>query len=440
MPIFDRPTLTRILGSIQAGNLVVLCGAGLSMAPPSNLMSAVRVAEVCYNKWLPTEVLPEALRNDIDIAGHFHAHGTLRSVFISALVPWDDLVGEPNEGHAAVADFLICGAAHAALSGNFDGLIEQWSNRRRVAMRGALDGIEAVQFTRTHPLLKFHGCFHRERNNTLWTHAQLQERLIRDRVRSSSEWMRLNLPAKDLLVVGFWTDWGYLNDVLADAIAVQGFGFVTVIDPAPTADLQRKAPVLWNKLSGETVSFMHIQTSGAEALAELRTEFSKSWARGFFVLAAPFIEAAGGTYNPATVDLANWSCDELYSLRLDAEGTPYGKAAERIAPAPESASAAYAHFLLSYAGATRSGSFYQHQRNTIRVVHGGGQNLETVRERYNEPPSVDPADIVVCAGAERLGMPATIISAGQGASIVRPSRGSGSLWLTLPEARLELGI
>ena len=73
-------------------------------------MSAVRVARACYNKWLPTEVLPAALRDDIDgLAGHFHAQGTLKSVFISALVPWDDLVGEPNKGHAAVADLLICG-------------------------------------------------------------------------------------------------------------------------------------------------------------------------------------------------------------------------------------------------------------------------------------------------------------------------------------------
>jgi hypothetical protein len=31
MPIFDRPTCTRLLGSIEAGHLVILCGAGLSI-------------------------------------------------------------------------------------------------------------------------------------------------------------------------------------------------------------------------------------------------------------------------------------------------------------------------------------------------------------------------------------------------------------------------
>lgn len=126
MPIFDYPTLVRLLGSIEAGHLVVLCGAGLSIPFPSGLMSAVRVARVCYDKWLPTAALPEALRDDIDgLAGHFHAQGMFKSVFISVLVPWDELVGEPNNGHAAIADLLVCRAAHAALSANFDPLIEQ---------------------------------------------------------------------------------------------------------------------------------------------------------------------------------------------------------------------------------------------------------------------------------------------------------------------------
>jgi hypothetical protein len=150
MSIFDPPLLTRMLGSIEAGQLVVLCGAGLSIPAPSNLMSALHVANTCYDKWKPTEVLPAALRDDIDgLAGHFHGQGIFTSVFISALVPWDELVGEPNNGHAAIADLLICGAAHATLSANFDPLIEQWSERRKVAMQGALTGTEAVQFTRT---------------------------------------------------------------------------------------------------------------------------------------------------------------------------------------------------------------------------------------------------------------------------------------------------
>jgi hypothetical protein len=146
MPIFNRPTLDRLLGSIEAGNLVVLCGAGLSIPGPSNLMSAVGVSRACYDKWFPTQQLPVNMRDDIDaLAGHFYGAGTFKNVFIRTLVPWDDLVGEPNRGHAALADLLICRAAHTALSANFDPLIEQWSDRQKVALQGALTGIEAVQ-------------------------------------------------------------------------------------------------------------------------------------------------------------------------------------------------------------------------------------------------------------------------------------------------------
>jgi hypothetical protein len=195
MPVFNPPTLTRLLGSIEAGNLVVLCGAGLSMPSPSNLMSAVGVARACYNEWLPVEELPAHMRKDIDaLAGHFHHVGMFKSVFIRKLVPWNDLVGEPNKAHAAVADFLVCRAAHATLSANFDPLIEQWAELRKIAMLGALAGAEAVEFTsNTSPLLKFHRCLHRNRTETLWTQAQLSETDIQERVASCSQWMNISI-------------------------------------------------------------------------------------------------------------------------------------------------------------------------------------------------------------------------------------------------------
>jgi hypothetical protein len=92
----DPDTLRGLLGSIEAGHLVLLCGAGLSIPPPSNLMSAVRVAQACYDKYKPIAVLPAALRNDVDsLAGYFYGRGELQTVFLS-LVPWNDLVGEPK--------------------------------------------------------------------------------------------------------------------------------------------------------------------------------------------------------------------------------------------------------------------------------------------------------------------------------------------------------
>jgi hypothetical protein len=310
------------------------------------------------------------LRTDIDLlAGHFHAAGQFESVFIRALVPWDDLVGEPNVGHAAIADLLVTRAACAALSANFDPLIEQWASLRKVAMLGALNGIEAVQFSASaNPLLKFHGCLLRNRDQTLWTQRQLPEPEIQQRVQSCIAWMTVNLPAKDLVIVGFWTDWGYLNDVLADAIAMHGINSVTIIDPASTADLEAKAPNLWAKLSGAGVPFVHIKASGADALHELRTEFSKVYARKFFAFGKPFITAAGGTYDAAVIELDTWSCEDLYNLRRDAEGIPHNRAARRKEPSPEASTAAFTHFLLVDKRAARHGSTYSHGGKTIRIV------------------------------------------------------------------------
>ena len=301
-------------------------------------------------------------------------------------------------------------------------------------MRGALDGLEATEFgAATNPLLKFHGCLDRDRPATLWTHRQLEVAEIQQKIQSIKHWLRMNLPGKDLLIVGFWTDWGYFNGVLADALAVGGIGHVLVIDHSPAETLQKKAPDLWALVTGAT-KFIHVPASSDIALDELRTAFSKMWARRFFGLAQPMAPAA------AAVDPSNWNGDELYDLRRDAEGVPYNRAAEKRNPGPEAAQAALAHVLLNQANATREGPWYRLKDKTVRVVQGGGQSLSAVRERYDEPPALASADIVICAGATDLNMPATVISSGAGASVVRPARGGSAKWLTLEQARAELEI
>jgi hypothetical protein len=406
-------------------------------------MSAAHVSQTCYDRYKPIAVLPPALRDNIDLlAGHFHGTGEFESVFIGRLVPWNELVGEPNAGHAAVADFLISGAANAALSANFDPMIEEWAHANKVAMRGAMDGQEAVRFADvTRPLMKFHGCLLRKPEETLWTKAQLTAPAVKQRVESCSMWMQLNLPGKDLLVVGFWTDWGYLNDVLATAMANQPFTSVTVIDPLDSAALQSKAPMLWAKLTAGGILFQHVQASGAEALEELRIAFSKVWGRKFYELGRPLLEAEGKVFGSASRDsLDTMECDHLYDFRRDAEGVPYNRAARKKEPAAEAAEAAFAHLLLIGSGAARDGAWYVRGGRSIRIVHGSGRALSTVREHYNEPPTAREADIIVCAGARDLGVPGSLISSGRGASVVRPAHGGGSRWLTLEQARGALGL
>ena len=429
--------LTKLLSSIETDSLVFLCGAGLSIPLPSDLPTAARVAQICYDAWQHMEILDPALRDDVDLlAEHFYAKGDFARVFIQKLVPWNDLVGSPNRGHAAIADFLISRSAHAALSANFDPLIERWSEEHKIAMRGALTGQEAVEFNViTSPLIKFHGCLQRDRERTLWTQQQLTETLIQQRTASCSQWMNLHLPGKHLVVIGFWTDWGYLNDVLANSFATNNASSVTVVDPSPLTDLKAKAPNLWAKLNSLSHAFEHVQMSGADALEELRTAYSKAWARRFYALG----QAASGTPSPAATPDA-MDCDDLYNFRRDAEGVPYNRAATLKAPAPSSAQAALAHRMLLDAGATMQGAWLKHGGQLIRVVNGAGEALATVRKRYNEPTTVPQSEIVVCAGAIELGVPASIIPHGRGASMMRPAPGGGARWLTLEDARTELGL
>lgn len=403
-------------------------------------MSAVQVSQSCYDKYHAIQVLPAAMRDDVDqLAGHFYTSHEFQTVFIDGLVPWNALVGVPNIGHAAVADLLISRAACAALSANFDPLIEQAAHAHKIAMVAALDGREALQFTNeSNPLIKFHGCLVRDRPNTLWTQAQITEAPVQDRVRTCSDWMRLQLPGKDLLVIGFWTDWGYLNDVIATALDAGNFNSVTVIDPTDSADLEAKAPRLWTMLNAGTGNFLHIQVSGSEALEELRIAFSRFWLRRFYALGEHLVIDAGMPY--VAMDPIMGSVDDYYRCRCDAEGRPYDLATQKKTPPDDAQQAAFFHHLLMQAGAHRDGAWYLFGGRRIRIVNGGGHGMNSVRERFKEPPASGQPDIVVCAGAIDLKTPGTVISSGTGLSVVRPGPGAGPLWLTLEQARTELGI
>jgi hypothetical protein len=405
-------------------------------------MAAVGVARACYDKYAPTQVLPAPLRDDLDqLAGHFFAQDQFQTLFINRLVPWDELTGEPNAGHAAVADMILSEAAAAALTANFDTMIEQWAAQHKVSLLGALNGQEAVNFAGTsNPLLKFHGCMNRDRPATLWTTAQLGVAAVAQRIENCRAWMNLHLTGRDLLVVGFWTDWGYLNDVLACSFDGAAAPTIVVVDPKSTADLQAAAPALWATLSASP-HFHHVQMYGEEALSEIRVAFSEVWTRKLLALGAPLFEGLkGAPCPPALLQAPALDVDSFYDLRRDAEGTPSTRAARTWEPVPASAQVGLAHLLLAAAGAARKGAWYETGGQTIRVVQGAGKGLTTVRDHFKEPPTAPPPDIVVCAGALDQGVPGAIVGRGSGASVVRPSPGGGAEWLTLEEASGRLGL
>jgi hypothetical protein len=252
------------------------------MGEPSELPSAAVVADLCYQRYLDVvgDDLDEGLRWDLEgLAETFAQRGTLEPIFIDRLVPWDTFVRPYNAGHAAIADLLLCKAAASAISTNYDILIERFAWDQRTDFESALDGNEATRCTKHGPLLKPHGCAHRERRRTVWTLSQLAAGPMADRIENSKIWMRANLAEKDLLIVGFWSDWRYLNEIIENALEGAAPASITLVDPGEGEALAEKAPGLWEIAHAEGTTFRHVSEDGASFLNDLRIAYSRSWIR-----------------------------------------------------------------------------------------------------------------------------------------------------------------
>jgi hypothetical protein len=201
VPGLDAELTADLLASIESGRLVIVCGAGLSMAPPSSLPSAKAVAQAAFDEYV-VAIDPAAdrtLRDDLEeLAQHFVNLGTLKTVFIERLVPWSQFVRPPNPGHAAVADFLITRATASSSSANYDGLIERQAWDYGADFVSSLDGDEATARSVIHsPLLKFNGCSIRDRRETVWSKSQLGDPVIASRIAKSRTWMAARCIERD---------------------------------------------------------------------------------------------------------------------------------------------------------------------------------------------------------------------------------------------------
>ncbi|MBF2753681.1 MAG: SIR2 family protein [Gammaproteobacteria bacterium AqS3] len=417
------------------------------MAEPSNLPCASRIAEICFDKYrdsTDSDMSPELRLNLEALAEHFSNEEQNGLVyFIENLVPWDEFASHPNFGHSAIADLLITRAAVACLSCNFDELIERGAQKYGADFRGSLDGEQAVNYSRSQaPLLKLHGCLRLDRISTVWTQSQLDNSNISDRIEKNKNWMRTNLSQKDLLVVGFWSDWCYLNQIIADALQGTDPKSVTVIDLLEKKALEEKAPELWALLHQPNIDFAHVRGSGAEVLDELRRAFSESYLRQLMAAGRDEFEqrtTLDFNQNWLSVD-SSLSSEDLYSWRRDAEGVPNRKPATKKCPDKiRSKMLGCFHLLLRKAGAQQQREGYTLKEHSIRVINGAGESISSVAERFPvEPPASSLANIFVAVGAEETGMPGNIIGRGSSDNILRTT--AEERWLTFKQAqeRLEL--
>lgn len=431
----DESLENELLDSIAARRLAILCGAGLSMASPSSIPSAAAVAEDCaarYRRELGIALPASAAATIEDLARHFHSATQFESLFIARLVPWSRFEGVPNAGHYAVVDFLASSLIPAAITTNVDVLFEQASRGLGESDFHALvTSLDVARASDHAPLIKVHGCMARDRATTLWCRDQLSRPEIQSRQAALMTQLTSLLTGKDLAIIGFWTDWAYLNELFQSTISSLGPRRLYAIDIATPAELRSKAPGLWAWAHSGAIEFRHVPMSGAEFLDALRRVWTHRFITRLMVAAEPSYAAIFRTDGAVPQRyLESAPADSLYALRRDLTGTPVTAPMRERDPADCDHLAAAIHQRLLEQGFTRMGHYYTRSGGkTLRVVSGRGRLISEIRKAYaSEPPALREVDDFVCVSAVPDPMSSNIVRGNASGSIVRP--GSRALWTT----------
>ena len=171
------------------------------------------------------------------------------------------------------------------------------------------------------PLLKIHGCRNCDPDNMVWAPSQIEVEPVAGRIVSSEQWLKGRLLDRDLVIVGYWTDWDYLNEVLERTIGAVRPARVIVVDKADAAEFPAKAPALFALGQRGAGRFQHVRASGADFLERLRLEFSRSFVRR--VLhggASAYQEQSEGDPLPIWTEPPDLDNEMFWHLRRDLEG------------------------------------------------------------------------------------------------------------------------
>lgn len=363
--------------------------------------------------------IPDPDKKNLEtLARFFHNKGEFHTQFLARLVPWDRFEeGEPNLGHKALADFLLNRHVDFVLTTNYDILVEKGASQLQFRKFYASLSLADAQNREEHqPLIKLHGCSRRNRAQTLWFREQLEmpERYgpLKTCVEDMHQWLPGALYEKVLVIVGFWTDWAYLNDVLFTLLDYSGEGrdpsLVVLVDPSPEDGLVEKAPQLSEWIQDAGLRFVHLQVSGDEFLDELRHLAVRSFIRRLLAVADvdPPEDLDGKIYGVST--------DDLYYVKRDLNQAPPSAVVREANPRNEMKFLGTALKDLLARGYTFKGPYVEAGGTRCRVIHGAGHSVHSLRIALGEARfNGDVPDYAICVGSvEDGGVPARLMNRG----------------------------
>ncbi|MEZ4417182.1 MAG: SIR2 family protein [Gemmatimonadota bacterium] len=432
--------------SLEGGNLAILCGAGLSMGSPTDLPSAAALTTTCVAAYesITGDTVPVSQRADLEAFASFLIdRNQLVVPFIERIVPWEArFQRRPNAGHVAIADLLLSNAIVAAVSTNYDTHIEDASaDLGEGDPRGALDGVEANLYAdRYKPLLKLHGCCRRSRNETVWHPRQLDDPTISARISSAATWLAGHLQGRDLLIVGFWSDWAYLNAVLESCVQSVRPQAIIVVNPDTASTLQTKAHSLWSWTQACGAHFFHEEEPAEVFLHDLRRVALEQFVRRLlFASTGKFLDLLGREFSGTLPDLALLSVEALFAFRHDiaARASDEPVRTQR----PEGLEHAGAILLrMIELDAEFLGDMLVLNGEGIRLIRRpSGTRMSQVRADLDSAGGLSPAvDRVVCVDCLSDSLPSDIVRGSRPAGIVRG--GSSATWMSIDEFYPYLGI
>ena len=339
------------------------------MAAPSDLPSAATLAEKAKQKYDSIyggsrDPLPESIE---DQTQYFFERGELATVYLRTFIDQDAFAAPPNAGHFAAADLLLVQAIETAVSTNVDILIETAGQSLfgYVGVGVSLKEVASLPSSKS-PLLKIHGCWS-DLSATIWAKGQIEENPIRTRLQESSSWLTNRLLDVDLVIIGYCTDWDYLNEALGVAFEAVSPARVLVVDPGDASVLERKAPGLF-ALGNRASEFLHVRQSGDAFLNDLRVEFSRTFVRRVLHSGRGSYSVQCGTEPPASwLEPQSQDATTLWRIRRDLEGV-YPNEPAILRDPPQDPLLGMTLLQLRAAGASPDGSYWNLGGDRIRVI------------------------------------------------------------------------